>query len=170
MVVVAGPLRDAVNVGYAVALRQCHEFLERQAEPMLDCAIDIKPELLRRDVGFRAEIEHRPVAHQTLTRRQTVALGIARHAGQQQAFARPALLRLDQLVVDLTHRSCAAAACQDAPPTKCVRSASRSVPAASPPSDCLDTYTRRRNPSPDRRCSSSTPDAECRHEWTARPV
>src|SRR5262249_59991257 len=52
---------------------------------------------LARDVGLLAEVEHRPVLHHVLPGRQALRLQPGNPAGQETAFARPALLGARQL-------------------------------------------------------------------------
>src|SRR6266566_1916307 len=58
---------------------------------MFDRAINVEPPALAADVGRRPEIECRPILRQMLPRRQTLLFGAGGLAGEEAAFARPAL-------------------------------------------------------------------------------
>jgi hypothetical protein len=98
-VVVAAPLRDAVDVVDALDLRQGAECVEREPHRRRDQPLDAQAPIGRRHRRLHAEIEHGKVLHQPLAGRQPIALRRRGGARQQAPFARPLLLGRDQLVL-----------------------------------------------------------------------
>jgi len=92
VVVVTRPCGHAMNVGYGLGLRLVHK-----AGPVPDLRVfngagQVQTPPLQRDDRMKAEVQHRPVAHQVLARWQPVPFRPGVVAGQEPPFPRPALL------------------------------------------------------------------------------
>src|SRR5579872_4034321 len=105
VIVVTAPLRHAVNVRNEILLRLRHEFVERPDHRIFHQPADFEPPVLWPYMWLNAEIEHRPVLHFLLSRRQAVDVSHIGAAGQQTPLLRPVLFAADQLVPDLAQQS-----------------------------------------------------------------
>src|SRR5438105_8178954 len=102
VIVVAAPLRHAVDIGNEILLRLRQEFIECPEDRIFHQAADLKPPILRADMRLNAEIEDRPVLDLFLPRRQTIDAPHIGAAGQQSSLFRPLLFGADQFVSDLS--------------------------------------------------------------------
>jgi hypothetical protein len=88
-----------MDVGDELALLLGEEGLKVPVQRSLDRAVDVEPPALARDPGREPEIEHGPVPSQVLARRQPLILGPRHVAGEELAFAGPALLAAGELAL-----------------------------------------------------------------------
>jgi hypothetical protein len=88
-----------MDVGSEFCLRLRRELGEIPEHRLFDRAIDVEPPALARNLRCQAEIEHRPVPGEVLSRRQALLLGTGGLAGEKAALACPALLGAGQLAV-----------------------------------------------------------------------
>jgi len=86
-----------MDVGDEVTLRLRDKLRKIPEDRMLDRAVNIEPPALPGNLRRQAEVEGRPVPGQVLSGRQALLLGPLGLAGQEAAFARPALLAAGQL-------------------------------------------------------------------------
>ena len=89
-----------MDVAEQVLLRQRHEFRKGPGNRVLDKSGHAQTPFLGPDIGLRAQIEHGPILHFLLTRRQTSRVRAICASGQQPALFRPFLLGADQLHLD----------------------------------------------------------------------
>src|SRR5260221_9452982 len=98
------PGGDAVNVGDIAEHRLGAERGPIPGHWVLDQAVDGGLPALGGHVGLDTEIEHRPVRDLALPRRQPFLRWARRAAGEETAFAGPALLALDELAPHVGER------------------------------------------------------------------
>src|SRR5260221_2575341 len=98
------PGGDAVNVGDIAEQRLGAERGPIPGHWVLDQAVDGELPALGGHVGLDAEIEHRPVRDLALPRRQPFLRPARRAAGEETAFAGPALPALEELAPHVGER------------------------------------------------------------------